>query len=126
MVAESLATLVADQRLGLSGFKLVNLGLGIVFVFFVFFFGGFSFLDLLQGLVLVVFKPLQGSLDWCELGWRCEVGVWKRILTAATFLDGNFDSGLVKAHFKERFQIGRHFGGSEDGTCVVCRCGVYV
>lgn len=62
MVSEALAALIADQRLGLARLKLRNLGLGVIILIVLLVVGGGS-LDLLEGLVLVVLKPLESSLD---------------------------------------------------------------
>lgn len=60
MVSESLATLIADQGLGIAGLKLCNLGLCI---FIIVILSG-SGLEILNRLVLVILKPLKGALDY--------------------------------------------------------------
>lgn len=60
MVSESLATLIADQGLGIAGLKLCNLGFC---VFIIVILSG-SGLEILNRLVLVILKPLKGTLDY--------------------------------------------------------------
>lgn len=60
MVSESLATLIADQGLGIAGLKLCNLGFRI---FIIVILSG-SGLEILNRLVLVILKPLKGTLDY--------------------------------------------------------------
>lgn len=62
MASEALAALIADQRLGLARLELCNLGLSVIVLIVLLVVRGSS-LDLLQGLVLVVLKPLESSLD---------------------------------------------------------------
>lgn len=62
MVSESLATIIADQGLGIAGLKLCNLGF-CIFIIVIFLLSG-SGLELINRLVLVILKPLKGTLDY--------------------------------------------------------------
>jgi hypothetical protein len=63
MVSESLATIIADQGLGIAGLKLCNLGF-CIFIIVILSGNGF---ELLNRLVLVILKPLKGTLDYWVL-----------------------------------------------------------
>jgi hypothetical protein len=63
MVSESLATIIADQGLGIAGLKLCNLSFCIFIIIVIFLLSG-SGLELINRLVLVILKPLKGTLDY--------------------------------------------------------------
>lgn len=67
LIAEALATFVADEGLSLAGLELGNLGPRFrlcLFVILVFAFGEFRRPDGIQGFVLVVFEPLESPLNY--------------------------------------------------------------
>ena len=108
-VPEPLAAIVANKGLGALG----NVSGAVILFIVVGFRGrGSAGLQLLQGLVLVLLKPVEGSLH-CSLLIsypRHRVGIWEE-LTATRLLDGEFGAGALEAYVDQNLEIGlAHFG----------------